>query len=92
MRPARLPQMIAAVFVAMNLIVVHRLDGGQVLINPDAITSMHSPMAPGPRKLLIEGAQCAIGLYDGKIISVRESCAQVRRLIHDATRMPTPPQ
>ena len=85
--------MFAAMLVAMNLIVVHRIDGGQVLINPDAITSMHSPMAPGaPRKLLIEGAQCAIGLHDGKIISVRESCAQVRRLIHDATRMPPPPQ
>jgi uncharacterized protein YlzI (FlbEa/FlbD family) len=71
----------------VSLVVLHRLDGGEVSVNPAQITSMHEAMAPGHSKLFTPQSHCVIGLSDGKWLSVMERCETVRRLlVEDAVR------
>lgn len=74
----------STVFAAgLLLVLLHRLDGGDVLINPLHVTSLHG--AARPRRQLYPGeAHCVVGLLDGKYISVLEPCAAVRKLLDDA--------
>ena len=77
--------MIAAVLVA--LVILHRVDGGEVLVAPDHITSMHSKALGAARDKLITGdARCIIWLSDGKQLSVLESCDRVKQLMNESVR------
>lgn len=71
---------------ALQLMILHRLDGGQVLINPAQITHLHDRRQGRGNQLLHDSAHCAIGLVDGKVIAVRESCEQVRRMLGEGTK------
>jgi hypothetical protein len=68
---------------AMGLVLVHRLDGGDVLINPKHVTSLHSQALPR-RKLYPVTAHCVVGLLDGMRLSVLEPCATVREILDAA--------
>ena len=69
------------------LVLLHRLDGGTVLVNPAQIVSLHSPAPAGGRARLFTGAvRCAIGLTDGKWLSVLEACDRVQGLLEEAGR------
>lgn len=72
--------LLAAVFVLL-----HRLDGGEVFVNPDQVTAMNA-RAGEHNKHLTEQAQCAVGLSNGRLISVLESCARVKQLLEEARR------
>ena len=48
---------------------LHRLDGGEVLINSRHVTSLHSQALPH-RKLYPVTAHCVVGLLDGMRLSV----------------------
>jgi len=75
--------MIAAALVA--LVILHRVDGGEVLVAPEHITSMHSKALGGARDKLITGeARCIIWLSDGKLLSVLEPCEKVKQLMNEA--------
>ena len=77
--------MIAAVLVA--LVILHRVDGGEVLVAPEHITSMHSKALGSARDKLITGeARCIIWLSDGKLLSVLESCDRVKQLMNESVR------
>ena len=77
--------MIAAVLVA--LVILHRVDGGEVLVAPEHITSMHSKALGSARDKLITGeAHCIIWLDDGKLLSVLEQCDRVTQLMNEAAR------
>lgn len=69
--------------LALLLIMLHRLDGGEVAINPSQITSLHTA-ATSQNKVVNPDAHCVIGLTDGKLVSVRETCLEVRRLLKGA--------
>ena len=71
--------------LAAALVLLHRVDGGAVLINPDQVTSLHA-RSGASNKHLTEQAQCAIWLSDGKLVSVVESCPQVQRLLEEIRR------
>ena len=75
--------MIAAVLVA--LVILHRVDGGEVLVAPEHITSMHSKALGSARDKLITGeARCIVWLSDGKLLSVLEPCEKVKQLMNEA--------
>jgi len=77
--------MIAAVLVA--LVILHRVDGGEVLVAPEHITSMHSKALGSARDKLITGeARCIIWLADGKMLSVLEPCDRVKQLMNESVR------
>jgi len=64
--------------VALRLIQFTGPDGQTVVINPDEIVSVRSPRSTdhfGP------GIQCLIFTVDGKYISVKEACSQVRETL-----------
>jgi len=71
---------------ATSLVILHRADGGEVLVSPSHITSMHS-RAPntGQNKLVTPEAHCIVWLADGKQVSVLEPCELVQRLMDEAT-------
>jgi hypothetical protein len=64
------------------LIALHTPAGQAVLVNPDLITSLHGRSADRP-ELFVENAHCLVNKVDGKFITVRENCNQVRRLIEE---------
>lgn len=72
---------------AMSLVVLHRVDGGEVVVAPEHITSMHSKALGSARDKLITGeVRCIVWLSDGKLLSVLEPCDRVKQLLDEAAR------
>lgn len=72
------------VLAAIVLIVLHSLDGFEIIINPEQVVILRpsSEAAKGtPNQLIVTGVRCIVGLSDGKFVSVIETCEQVRVLI-----------
>jgi hypothetical protein len=71
----------------MWLVVLHRVDGGEVSVAPEHITSMHSKAPTSAQNKLVAGeARCIVWLSDGKLLSVLESCDTVKELLNKAAR------
>jgi hypothetical protein len=69
-----------AAIAALVFVVLHRVDGGEVAVNPTLVTSLRS--TPGSLGgLAPSGANCIVGLTDGKFLAVIETCDTVRRLL-----------
>ena len=70
---------------ALSLVLLHRVDGGEVAVSPSHITSMHSKALGSARDKLITGeARCIMWLADGKQLSVLEPCEVVKKLMDEA--------
>lgn len=65
--------------MAAGLVVLHRADGGEVVVNPMQVTSLRNPA--GKYRQLQPTGNCVIDLTDRKFIMVMESCAEVKRLL-----------
>ena len=75
------------VLVAAALVMLHRVDGGEVLINPDQVTSVHARSGGTDKnRHLTEQAHCALWLTDGKLVSVVETCDRVKQLLEETRR------
>ena len=75
----------SALIVAMSLVILHRIDGGEVLVAPEHITSMHSKAPTSAQnKLVTQEARCIVWLADGKQLVVLEPCETVKRLMEAA--------
>jgi hypothetical protein len=73
----------ALALILLQLIVLHRSDGGEVTINPAQITTLRTPA--GPLAHLSPFARCIVYLTDGKQVAVLETCEAVK------TRLEPPP-
>lgn len=62
------------------LVLLHRLDGGEVLVNPAQVTSLHARSGV-PNKLIAGQAHCTLWLSDGRMVSVWETCPVVKDLM-----------
>lgn len=73
---------LTTIAIAIQLIVLHRADGGEVTVIPAHITSMHarSPAHAG-NKVVAGDARCVVWLADGKVLSVLETCDQVKAML-----------
>lgn len=72
-------------FVAMQLITVHMIDGTEVSINPAAITMMRKGRdADDPRRQFPEDVQCVIWFGDGHFLSIAETCAELIKMMSEA--------
>lgn len=73
--------LVAAVFVALTAV-----DGVEVFVSIDEISVLRpNNEAQGkPNQLITPGAQCTVGMTNGKYFAVRESCVEVQRLIDRA--------
>jgi hypothetical protein len=61
------------------MIILHAGSGTPIDLNADAITNMRNP-EPG-HKNFSANVKCQINLSDGKFVTVRETCEQVRKLM-----------
>ena len=62
------------------MVILHSGAGTPIDLNADAITNMRSP-EPGNTKLFSDNVRCQINMSDGKFVTVKETCAEVRRII-----------
>ena len=75
------------IVAGMSLVLLHRVDGGEVVVAPSHVTSMHSKAPSIPQNKLVTGeVRCIIWLDDGKLLSVLESCETVKQLMDKAER------
>ncbi|HJQ59434.1 MAG TPA: hypothetical protein VJ890_21180 [Vineibacter sp.] len=65
--------------VALSLIILHRADGGEVIINPAQVTSLRA--TAGSLGRLAPHGHCLVGLTDGKFVAVIEPCGDVKKLL-----------
>jgi hypothetical protein len=63
------------------MVLLHRADGGEVLVAGPQITSMHAAAPGGGNKVVNSAARCVVWLTDGRVLSVIETCEVVRRLL-----------
>jgi uncharacterized protein YlzI (FlbEa/FlbD family) len=63
------------------LIILHTLTGAEIAINPKLITSMRASIPDQANKVLAQGVNCLINMTDGKFVTVKESCNEVRALM-----------
>jgi hypothetical protein len=68
--------------LAVTLIELTGLDNEPIAINPHSVVTLRSPRAND--HLLPAGAACAVQTSDGKHVSVRETCEQVRQRLDAA--------
>ena len=68
------------------LILLHRADGTEVLINPALVITLQSTgLARGAANTLVNGqAMCVLELIDRRMAAVRESCEAVRQMMEGA--------
>ena len=59
------------------MIILHSATGVEIDINTSTITNMRSP-EPG-NKNFTPDVKCLINMSDGKFVTVRETCEEVRR-------------
>lgn len=64
--------------IALELVLLHTLDGRSIYVNPAAIIKIEETRAKG--SVLVDEVNCVIFLSDRWYISVKESCAEVRTL------------
>lgn len=73
--------------VLCAMIMLHRVDGGEVLVIPSHITSLHAKAPSAPQnKLVTPEVRCIVWLADGKLLSVLEPCDVIRKLIDQADK------
>jgi len=65
--------------ILLVMIILHSGAGTPIDLNVDAITNMRNP-EPG-NKLFTPDVRCQVNMVDGKYIAVRETCAEVRKLM-----------
>lgn len=78
------------ILIAVTLIVLHNVDGTELLVNPKQIVSLQATNEGGARgtpqqnKLIAGGHRCVIALTNGKFLSVVETCEAVVKAMEDA--------
>ena len=65
--------------ILLVMIILHSGAGTPIDLNAEAITNMRNP-EPG-NKLFSDTVRCQVNMVDGKYIAVRETCAEVRKLM-----------
>jgi len=61
------------------MVILHSSTGVEIDVNTELITNMRSA-EPG-HKNLAAGVNCMINMSDGKFVSVKETCEEVRRVM-----------
>jgi hypothetical protein len=62
------------------LIVLHSGSGTPLELNTATVTNLRNP-EPSNSGVFVKGVQCQINMVDGKFVTVKETCEQVRKLM-----------
>lgn len=69
--------------IVFILIVLHGPDGREVDVSVDEITSLQCRMPGVDNKLFHDDVNAIVNLSDGKFVSVKETCNEIRDLIRE---------
>jgi hypothetical protein len=69
--------------IMLVLIILHSGSGTPLELNPSMVTHLRNP-EPG-NGAFSPGVKCQINMADGKFVTVKETCAEVRKLM-EATK------
>jgi len=61
------------------ILILHSATGVEIIVNDQLITNMRNP-EPG-KKLFNDSVKCQINMSDGKFVTVKETCEEVKKLI-----------
>lgn len=69
--------------VVMLMLVLHRVDGHEVRVSPEQITSLNSPQkgVKAEDRIYDVRGNCLVGLTDGKNVQVIETCPEIQRMM-----------
>lgn len=74
----------AFIFIVIELVVFHSVDGHEVAINPKQVSSITAARPDVGNEVLVETVKCVIGMTNGKFHSVAETCDEVKRKLEAA--------
>ncbi|MCP3475098.1 hypothetical protein NLM33_32770 [Bradyrhizobium sp. CCGUVB1N3] len=64
------------------LVVLHTVDGREIIVNPAQITTMREAHdADDPNRAFTEQVRCMINTADGKFVTVVEECEAIREML-----------
>ena len=69
---------------ALILIVLHGPDGREIDVSVEEITAVHCKIPNVENKLFAEGISAVVSTTDGKNISVKETCEEIRIKLKEA--------
>jgi hypothetical protein len=75
---------------AAVLIVLHNLDGDEIIVNPEYITVLkptHDTKGTS-NTLVARGGKCVVGIGSGKFITVIEDCSTIRQAMQQEEKRP----
>ena len=72
------------VLVVLHLVMLHTVDGHEVAISADQVTSLHAAKEDQDNKFFADSVNCVVGLTDGKFVSTAEKCSEVKQLLEEA--------
>jgi hypothetical protein len=61
------------------MIILHSGSGVEIDLNTDAITNLRNPEPAN--KAFSPNVKCQVNMSDGKFVTVKETCEQVRRIM-----------
>jgi hypothetical protein len=65
--------------IFLVMIILHSGSGAEIDLQTDSITNLRNPE---PHNQLFTGnVKCVVNMIDGKYVTVKETCAEVRRLM-----------
>ena len=67
--------------IGLVLIVLHSLDGREVNVSIDEITSIQCKLSVN--KLVHKDVRAIVNLTDGKFVSVQESCEDIKAMLQN---------
>jgi hypothetical protein len=76
--------MISLAVAMLHLVILHTVDGREVSVNPEQVTSLQTGVEGEKNKVLVETVKCVVGLTNGKFISVVEHCDAVKKMLENA--------
>ena len=65
--------------ILMLMIILHSGAGVEMAVNPALITNMRNPEPGNPS--FTPTVRCLINMADGKFVTVKETCEEVRRMM-----------
>ena len=65
--------------ILMLMIILHSGAGVEMAVNPALITNMRNPEPNNPS--FTPNVKCLINMSDGKFVTVKETCEEVRRMM-----------
>lgn len=71
------------VFALSALILLHAPDGREIDVNAEEITSLHCKLPNVENRLFADGVNAVINLTDGKHVSVKETCSEIREKLRE---------